>query len=186
MAKWVTGWNGLLEESTRLYPDAKYVVIARDPREQMPSWMKLQGLLAEPISGINTIRDFPAIREAVLQINTQWYQKQRSFCDRLVRVNMKRSAWPSDSMMLVSFDDFVQDIPAQIGKVYAFLDQPVRPAYESFLQQQRKRQTQHKRTIISETEAVVSEETLKQFVDMSLWSQIKRTEDFPHLVHPPQ
>lgn len=159
LCKWVAGWNGLLEEAKGVYPDAKYVTIVRSPSEQLPSWMKLQGLLSEQIAGHNFMK-MPDVRKAVIDINAEWYNTQIKFCKDA----------PSDSMCIVSFDDFVKDIPHQVSRLYIFLGQKIVPgsSFHQSLIAARRNQVQHKKTVIrSEEQFISAEEIAKDFPCLS-------------------
>lgn len=151
LAKWVAGWNGLLSESKIVYPDAKYCTIIRDPKEQVPSWNKLQGLLGEQMTGVNFMQSLPKVRQAVVDINAKWYKSQIAFCRG------------HQNMMFLRFEDFVADIPKQTSRIYGFLGDRIMPGsvFEKSLQSIARKQLHHKKTSIRSHEQFVSEEEIK-------------------------
>ncbi|CAB9510266.1 Glycerone-phosphate O-acyltransferase [Seminavis robusta] len=156
LCKWVAGWNGLLDEAKVVYPDAKHAVIVRDPREQLPSWMKLQGLLSEQLAGHNVMK-MPEVRSAVIDINVQWHQTQAEFCAASAGKN---------NLQIIQFDDFVENIPREVSKVYDLLGLSVQPgsAFHDSLGEAHRNQSKHKKTVIrKEEEFITEEEILSRF-----------------------
>ncbi|CAB9497248.1 expressed unknown protein [Seminavis robusta] len=150
LCKWVAGWNGLLEQSKQVYPDAKYAVMVRDPREQLPSWLKLQGLLSEQMAGHNVMK-IPKVRRDIIDVMAQWHQTQAEFC-----------ASSSTAKHIIQFEDFVADIPREVTKLYDFIGLPIQPGspfHESLLEH-RRNQSNHKKTVIPKEEAFISEEEI--------------------------
>jgi len=149
LAKWVAGWNGQLDEAKLVYPDAKYVVIVREPKESLRSWMKLQGLLAYQLTGNNIMRNHPELREMIIQENIQWFLKEVEFCCNTSRKNL----------LVLRYTDIVQDIPEQVKFLYAFLDQYIEKGskFYNILLNQKREQHRHKKTRINLEDELISE-----------------------------
>lgn len=154
LAKWVAGWNGQLDEAKTVYPDAKYVVIARDPKESLRSWMKLQGLLAYQMTGNNIMRNHPELREVIIQENIQWFHKEIEFCRTTNRKDL----------LVLRYTDIVQNIPNQVKFLYAFLDQHIEKGskFYNLLQNSKRKQHGHKRTRINPEDELISEERIEK------------------------
>eukprot|EP00797_Seminavis_robusta_P035547 Sro883_g215490.1 n/a (270) ;mRNA; r:28535-29344 len=150
LCKWVACWNGLLEQSKRVYPDAKYAIIVRDPREQLPSWLKLQGAFSEQMAGHNVMQ-IPQVRKDVIDVMARWHQKQAEFC-----------ASSSAAKHIIQFEDFVQDIPREVTKLYDFLGLSIQPgsSFHKSLLEHRRNQSNHKKTVIRKQEAFISEQEI--------------------------
>ena len=153
LAKWVAGWNGQLDEAKVVYPDAKYVVIARDPKESLRSWMKLQGLLAYQLTGNNIMRNHPDLREVIIQENIQWFHNEVEFCRTTSRKNL----------LVLRYTDIVQNIPEQVKYLYAFLDQHIEKGskFYNILLTSKRKQHRHKKTRINAEDELISEERIE-------------------------
>ncbi|CAB9500766.1 expressed unknown protein [Seminavis robusta] len=154
LAKWVAGWNGQLDEAKVVYPDAKYVVIVRDPQESLRSWMKLQGLLAYQLTGNNVLRNHPEIRETIIQENILWFHKEVEFCKTTSRENL----------LVLRYTDIVQDIPQQVKCLYHFLDQYIdkNSKFYHVLLGSKRRQYRHQKTRINPQDEFISEERIER------------------------
>ena len=153
LAKWVAGWNGQLDEAKLVYPDAKYVVVARDPKESLRSWMKLQGLLAYQLTGNNVMRNHPDLREVIIQENIQWFHKEIEFCRETSRKDL----------LVLRYTDIVQNIPEQIKYLYAFLDQKIEKGskFHNILLTSKRKQHNHKKTRINPEDELISEKRIE-------------------------
>jgi hypothetical protein len=105
-AKWVAGWNGQLDAARSLYPDAQYIVIVRDPAESVPSWLKLQGLLAADLTGENMM-DRPHLHHAFKEENIAWFHNEIRFCRSIA----------SQNITILDSDQFYRDIQGDVRKV---------------------------------------------------------------------
>jgi len=152
LAKWVAGWNGQLDEAKALYPDAKYVVIVRDPKESLRSWMKLQGLLSYQLTGNNIMRNHPDVRETIIQENIRWYHNEVEFCQTTSRKNL----------LVLRYTDIVQDIPEQVKFLYDFLGQHIERGskFHKILLNSKRKQTRHKKTRIHAEDELISEKRI--------------------------
>ena len=154
LAKWVAGWNGQLEEAKSFYPDAKFVVIVRDPQESLRSWMKLQGLLAYQLSGNNVMRNHPDVREAIIQENIEWFRKEIEFCHTTA----------GKQLLVLRYTDIVADIPKAVSFVYHFLNQYIEKGsnFDNILQATKKKQSKHKKTPIRKEDELISPQRIDQ------------------------
>ena len=105
-AKWVAGWNGQLDRARKMYPDAQYIVIVRDPAESLPSWFKLQGLLSQDLTG-EDIMDRPHLHNVFKEENIKWFHNEIEFCKAIA---------PNNITVLDS-DQFYRDIQGDVRKV---------------------------------------------------------------------
>ena len=105
-AKWVAGWNGQLDVARTLYPDAQYIVIVRDPAESLPSWFKLQGLLAKDLTG-EDVMDRPHLHRVFKEENIVWFHNQIKFCRDVNSANIT----------VLNSDQFYRDIQGDVRKV---------------------------------------------------------------------
>lgn len=158
MAKWVAGWNGQLEQAKIEYPDAKFIVIVRDPKESLPSWMKLQSLLSLGSSGNNLMTD-PKVKQAVIDVNKKWFQKEIEFCEET----------PNKSLHVLRYKDFIKDIPKEISRIHGFLGKEITNGsrYDKALKAENNKQSNHKTTGVSSHEQYLSNEQIeKEFPDL--------------------
>ena len=153
LAKWVAGWNGQLDEAKIVYPDAKYVVIVRDPKESLRSWMKLQGLLAYQFTGNNVLHNHPEIRETIIQENVLWFHKEIEFCRNTSRENL----------LVLRYTDIVSDIPQQVKCLYQFLGQYIEigSKFHNVLLSSKRKQQRHKKTRINPEDELITEERIE-------------------------
>lgn len=161
LAKWVAGWNGQLDMAKEVYPDAKYVVIVREPKESLRSWLKLQGLLAHQFSGNNIMKNHPNVREETIKENIRWFHREIEFCRSTSR----------EDLLVLRYTDIVKDIPQQVKLLYHFLDQCIEKEsqFHSILLNQKRKQIRHKRTQICPGDELISTERIEA--------------DFPDLFH---
>lgn len=158
MAKWVGCWNGQLDQAKIEYPDAKFVVIARDRKGQLRSWMKLQSLLSLEVSR-NNMMDIPEVKQAVINENKNWYQKEIEFCKDT----------PDTSIHILSFNDFVNNIPKEISRISGFLGNKIEKGsrFDYALQAEHRKQSAHKKTIVRGDELYLSDEQIEnEFPDL--------------------
>lgn len=164
LAKWAASWNGHLSETRDFYPGGKYIVIVRDPLEQLPSWMKLQGLLSRDMTANNFMTTCPAVRRAVVEMMCKpGYQSEIEFC----------KTTPRERLCILRFSDFVADIPQTIKRARKFLDQDQEIIVDGSMFDQRlkahsKEQASHKTTTIRSNEVFISQKQIE--------------EEFPHLL----
>ena len=83
-----------------------YIVIVRDPCESLPSWFKLQGLLAQDLTG-EDIMDRPHLHHVFKEENVIWFHNEIDFC---------KSIAPENITVLDS-DQFYRDIQGDVRKV---------------------------------------------------------------------
>lgn len=154
LAKWVAGWNGQLDMAKMIYPDAKYVVIVRDPKESLRSWMKLQGLLAHQFTGNNMMRNHREVREAIIKENIQWFHKEIEFCRTTSRENL----------LVLRYTDIVTDIPQQVKFLYHFLDQYIEKGskFHTVLLNSKRKQVRHKKTQIHPEDELIAPERIER------------------------
>lgn len=155
LAKWVAGWNGQLDEVKTLYPDAKYVVVVRDPKDSLPSWLKLQGLLARHIAGNNVLRNHPEIREVVIKENIAWFHKEIEFCKETSRKHM----------LVLRYSDLIADIPEQVRVVYDFLGRYIEKGshFHEFLHAKKTQQSKHQKTRIGSSDRLITDEQIEKY-----------------------
>lgn len=155
LAKWVAGWNGQLDEAKRVYPDAKYVVLVRDPKDSLPSWMKLQGLLAYQMSGNNVLKNHADVRETIIKENIEWFRKEIEFCRTTSRKNL----------LVLRYTDLIADIPQQVKIMYQFLDQYIEKGskFHQILQAKKRRQYRHQKTKITASDLLITEGQIESY-----------------------
>lgn len=153
LAKWVAGWNGQLDMAKVVYPDAKYVVVVRDPKESLRSWMKLQGLLAYQLTGNNVMRNHREVREAIIRENVQWFHKEIEFCQTT----------PRENLLVLRYTDIVRDIPRQVQHLYRFLDQSIEEdsKFHKVLLNSKRKQLRHKKTLINLEDEMITPERIE-------------------------
>jgi omega-hydroxy-beta-dihydromenaquinone-9 sulfotransferase len=147
-AKWVAGWNGQLDAARSLYPDAQYIVIVRDPAESVPSWLKLQGLLAADLTGENMM-DRPHLHHAFKEENIAWFHNEIRFCRSIA----------SQNITILDSDQFYRDIQGDVRKVYEHLGRPIKPGseFDLFLARTQAKQEAHRKTKTDESHLTQAE-----------------------------
>lgn len=153
LAKWVAGWNGQLDEAKATYPDAKYVVLVRDPKDSLPSWMKLQGLLAYQMTGNNVMKNHEDVRETIIKENIEWFHKEVEFCRTTSRKHL----------LVLRYSDLVTDIPGQVELLYHFLNQyiPKGSMFYQVLEATKRRQYRHQKTRITPDDTLITEKRIE-------------------------
>ncbi|KCV68614.1 hypothetical protein H696_04907 [Fonticula alba] len=137
-SKWVAGWNGQLSYAIKQYPDARYICLVRNPESSLPSWMRLQGLLAQDFAGIDVMAHKELAR-VVREENAIWFRNQIEFCRNIVK--------PSN-LYLVRSEKFYENIYNNTHSLYQFLRLKVDKdsAFERTLLRHQEAQADHQPT----------------------------------------
>lgn len=151
-AKWVAGWNGELDSMFYVYPDAEFVCIVRDPQEQLPSWMKLQGLLSNALTGVNMMKN-ENVREIIKKENIRWFHNE-------IRFVKEKS---TDNFYMIPFETLYQDIPGCIRNIYKKFDHEIEHGgeFDRILKDEQGKQSSHKKTQIYQDETFITAEEIK-------------------------
>jgi len=155
-AKWVAGWNGQLARARRLYPDAQYIVIVRSASESLPSWFKLQGLLAKDLVG-EDVMERPHLHRFFKEENLAWFKNEIEFC---------RSV-PLENLTVLDSDQFYRDIQGDVRKVYEYLGREIAPGsdFDKFLARTQQKQVTHRKTKTDESH-ITQAEIRDEFPDL--------------------
>lgn len=154
-SKWVGGWNGQLQISDKkFYKDAQYLCIVREPVDSLPSWMRLQALLAYDFVGVEVL-DHPGILREIKKENIAWFKNQVDFCQSLGK----------DRLLTFSSEEYYKAIRKNTTQLYGHLGLEVTSEYDKVLQQEDKAQVTHVPTK-TDSRHITREEIINDFPDL--------------------
>lgn len=139
-----TGRVGILRA---MYPDAKFIHIARDPRKLYPSTIKLWNSL-DAVQSLQSTTDQARLHDFVIESLKSMYEA----------LEADRAGLPADQILDVSYESLTKDPIAVVAKIYDQLElgefEPVRAKLAERAEKERDYQT-NKLELTAEEEAMV-------------------------------
>lgn len=123
-----------LWEMSNHFPDSRFILLVRNPLEQIPSTLNLFGTVWESISGPMPC-DSPEFKR-LYNINVDMY---KYMLRALPRIDKKRIA-------IVLYDDLVKDPEKIIKEVYHHFDMDISDDFKAVLSAEKKRHSTYKST----------------------------------------
>jgi hypothetical protein len=125
-------WAGRVASLIEAFPDAKFVVNVRDPRETIPSLLKLL------TSAWKALEWDPQRQQRCLEVMVETsFDSYNHPIDAL-------AASPATKSAIVDYRELTTDPAAAIERLYTELDLPLSAAYREILSQKGKRERKHK------------------------------------------
>lgn len=125
-----TGRLGILKQ---MYPDAKFVHIARDPRKLFPSTMKLWNSL-DQVQALQVGEYQPRLKEFVLQSLTTMYTSYEKH----------REGMPANQLIDVRYEDLAKDPVGVVRQIYEQLELGNFETIEPLLQDRKQQEKEYK------------------------------------------
>jgi len=155
LCKWVN-FTGQTDDALEMYPDAQFVIIARDPQDQIPSKIKLDSLMVHQFVRCNLFK-VPKIASATKEMFKRWYNTEIQLAERLSEKQCK----------IILFSELYADIYANCLDICNFLGESVEHGspLDKYFCEQSKKQATHKPAIIGE-ECFMSRDDIAALPDL--------------------